>query len=198
MGDPNVGILSVVRAATERRRRDAKGYIVHHIGIKEPKTPGSVRTHPLVGLCAEVLREHRNSQEQVADELGWRVTPETFVFGDFEGGQISPDAFSPAFYYATRKHALPVVSSKGLRTSFATSLLQFGVGTKDIADLLGHTTDRTTREHYLMEVPQNKIKAAKRSTGLSASTSAVRSPSAPSPARARRRVLKRWKHVTRV
>jgi integrase len=41
-------------------------------------------------------------------------------------------------------------------------MYQYGVGSKDIADLLGHTTDRTTREHYLMEVPQNKINAAKR------------------------------------
>lgn len=154
--------LSVVRAATEQRRRDANGKIVHYIGIKEPKTPGSVRPHPLIGLCAEVLREHRAAQEQLADELGWSVTPETFVFGDYQGAQISPDAFSSAFYYAIRKHELPVVSVKGLRTSFATAMYQYGVGSKDIADLLGHTTDRTTREHYLMEVPQNKINAAKR------------------------------------
>ena len=156
------GMLTVVRSATERRRRDENGQIVHRIGIKVPKTPGSVRTHPLMGLCAEVLREHRAAQATMAEELGWTVTPETFVFGDFEGRQISPDAFSSAFYYAIRKHALPVVSLKGLRTSFATALLQYGVGTKDIADLLGQTNDRVTREHYLMEVPANKVKAAKR------------------------------------
>ncbi len=156
------GMLMVVRSATERRQRDANDKIIHEIGIKGPKTPGSVRTLPLMGLCAEVLREHRAAQAKAAEELGWAVTPETFVFGDFEGNQLSPDAFSSAFYSAIRNRALPVVSVKGLRTSFATALLQYGVGTKDIANLLGQTNDRITREHYLMEVPANKIKAAKR------------------------------------
>lgn len=151
-------VLEVRRAVAERRD-EHDGRVVF---VKALKTDGSERDYPLGGLTAEVLSEHRAVQEMQAKQFGWPVLPTTQIFADFDGRPLSPDSLSSAFVYAIQARELPKVSLKGLRTSFASALKKYGTDTMEIAGLLGHTNDRTTRAHYLMEAPEEQRRAMER------------------------------------
>jgi integrase len=156
-------VLQIVRAATEpNRRRVVDGIRNRSVTTKAPKTTGSRRSHPVFGLLKDALLEQRAAQEAMAEELGWRVTPRTFVYTDAKGHALSPDAVSSAFYYAIRKLDLPTVNLKGLRTSYATAMDRQGVSLRDIADLLGQTNTKTTTRHYIMEASDNKVRAQRK------------------------------------
>ncbi|MDP9024062.1 MAG: site-specific integrase [Candidatus Eremiobacteraeota bacterium] len=151
-------VLEVRRAVAERRDEGGRRVVF----VKVLKTDGSQRDYPLGGLTAEVLREHGAAQVMQAKEFGWAVSGTTHIFANPDGRPLSPDSLSSAFVYAVKARELPKVSLKGLRTSFASALKKYGTDTIEIARLLGHTNDRTTRAHYLMEAPEEQRRAVER------------------------------------
>jgi site-specific recombinase XerD len=99
------------------------------------------RLVPLSPLVADILKKHLEMAKK---------KPLKFVFeGDIPGQELSHNAASNAFKKAKSEgEILKSVTFHSLRHSFATHMLEKGVSTRYIQELLGHFSIKTT-EIYL-------------------------------------------------
>ncbi len=119
-----------------------------HPVLGETKTVGSARTVPIDAGTVETLTRWRDRQATDAvawgdgwHRGGWIVTRE-------DGSPVRPDTFTRTFKAACVAAGVPVVTPHTLRHLAATLLLEGGVPTKVVADVLGHSSTRVTAETY--------------------------------------------------
>jgi integrase len=126
---------------------------------KGPKAD-SVQSVPMSGIVAQMLAEHRKRQRREGLANGYGSPERVFVTrtGKPYGG---PDIYSQ-FQVACRANGLPLVRLHDLRHLFGTMLLAEHVDVKIIQNLMGHSSDRVTRDvylHYLPSMGEQAIKA---------------------------------------
>ncbi|HTJ71612.1 MAG TPA: tyrosine-type recombinase/integrase [Actinospica sp.] len=116
--------------------------------LTRPKTEDSYRTIALDPSMVELLRAHRDAQEQQRAEYGpgWHDTG--LVFTREDGTRLHPAQLTYEFYKLAREHELPPIRLHDVRHGTATHSLTAGIDVKLVQDLLGHTTSSFTRDTY--------------------------------------------------
>lgn len=135
--DWEAGSVAVVRGRVNTRS-----------GPHTEDTPkgGSSRTVPLDPLVMQALAAHRERQAEERALLGSRWHGEDYVFTGEKGGPIRPDYIWTAFQ--NTRADLPRIPLHGLRTSYVTAARVAEVPSEAVADVVGHSTDRTTKDVY--------------------------------------------------
>ena len=115
------------------------------------KTAASRRLIPLPGFVVEVLEAHRKAQVTEKEHLlslgmAW-VEPEA-MFTTVTGHYLDPDHASKIFKSVARKAGLGDWHIHELRHSAASFMLTKGVPLEVVADILGHSSIRITKDTY--------------------------------------------------
>ncbi|MBO0790892.1 MAG: site-specific integrase, partial [Ktedonobacteraceae bacterium] len=125
------------------RRKKGQGLVV-----SRPKTEKSRRQIFLPKFVVEILRVHRERQDQMRRQAGSQWKGMNVVFSDEHGGFIEPVRFHRHFKKVLKLAGLPDVRIHDLRHTAATLLLRMGVHPKLVQELLGHSDIRTTLNRY--------------------------------------------------
>jgi integrase len=123
--------------------RDGMPYV--HLGTSQyliPPKGDKVRSVPLVAPLVKALERHRDA---TAD----RPNPHGLVFHRPDGVALRPDADQAAWRALLAEVGLPpTATTHWARHTVATLLMQAGVDAKVVAEIVGHSTERITRETY--------------------------------------------------
>lgn len=111
----------------------------------EPKTDRSRRTVPLAPELVYALHAHR--ERMIAE--GFVPTATGPVFVNLTGGALNLSWVSHRHSALTRRIGIRPLPFKNLRTTYGSRLFEAGVPSRRIADLMGHTRERTTQRHYI-------------------------------------------------
>jgi integrase len=108
----------------------------------------------------EVLRTHRERQQEEADEhpTVWQHTG--LVFTREEGTAIHPELVSRTFDRLVRDADLPPIRLHDLRHGAATLALAAGVDLKVVSAMLGHSSITITADTYVSVLPETARAAA--------------------------------------
>jgi integrase len=114
--------------------------------LVEPKTLKAVRTVPLGRDMAQFLRRHRLASDFSTDEH--------LVFPSHEGTPLNPSnlvnrGFKPALKKAGLDGLNPGIRFHDLRHFFASVMIDRGVSSVVLADVMGHRDSRTTERIYI-------------------------------------------------
>lgn len=143
----------VVRQQVQRAR--SRGLV-----ICPPKTARSSRYVPLSKLAVEALRRQADEQRRERDAAGAKWRDEGLVFTTAVGGRVDPRAFARSLASIAARLDVDHVNPHALRHGAATLLLDQGEDLGKTADVLGHSTPRTTKEVYAHVVPGQLDSAA--------------------------------------
>jgi integrase len=142
--------LSVNRTMHVMRYGTYKGQVI----FKQPKTAKSRRLIALSPSTAIVLREHRQSQDQVRQSLSLAtVADDDFIFCHYTGEPLLPDSISHAWMKLARHAGLKDVRFHDARHSHASLMLKQGVHPKVVQERLGHASIETTLDTYSHVAP---------------------------------------------
>ena len=134
-----------------------------HQGVRlaELKTAGSRRSLPLARPAIEALERHRVRQEaeEVVRGARWRNDAE-LIFTSTVGTPLDPEAFGRTVPRITKSAGLGHWSIHELRHSCASLLLAMEVPLEVVADQLGHSSIRVTKDVYGHLLPGARAKAA--------------------------------------
>lgn len=133
--------------------------------IKEPKTPGSVRTIFLPPTVRDRLVEHRRAQQDHRDKrresgAAWRESD--LVFTTREGTMVNPDNLDYDFGKLIERAAVPRIRIHDLRHTYATLALEQGIPVKVVSENLGHADISTTLRTYAHVIPAQRSELAAR------------------------------------
>jgi integrase len=130
-------------------------YRIKGRGIVEsdPKTAKSKRRIMLPQFVVDALIIHRDCQSLLREKAGsdWRNL--NVVFCTRQGGFIQPSNLRVRFKRVLKRAGLPDVRFHDLRHSAATILLGMGAHPKQVQDLLGHASFKTTMDRYSHVLP---------------------------------------------
>jgi integrase len=137
--------------------------------FQEPKTKLSQRVINLPPVALEVLKKHRERQEENRAAAGSAYREDLdLVFANELGEPICPRAFTRVFERLIKKAGLDV-TFHGLRHTFATLALSKGVDVKTIQETLGHHSSAFTMDVYSSVTAKMKREAADKVGNLLAS-----------------------------
>jgi integrase len=130
------------------------------IRLKRPKN-GRGRVIDLSELAVAELRKHRAQQESKLEQLGARLTRDSFIYVMWNGEPVKPDTLSTMWeqWSAGRE---PRVRFHDLRHAHATHLLTQGVHPKVAQERLGHSSVAITMDIYSHVLPGMGAEAAKK------------------------------------
>lgn len=136
----------------------SKGQVI----FKQPKTAKGRRLIPLPPSAAAVLREHREMQEKLRQELGMPMPNDELVFCQYDGKPLLPDTITHAWMRLARHCGLKGIRFHDARHSHASLLLKQGVHPKIVQERLGHSTIQITLDTYSHVAPGLQRAAANR------------------------------------
>lgn len=116
--------------------------------IKEPKTPGSVRSLIISGSVLDTLKAYHEEQMAEREKLLGIWADEDWVFTQWNGMVMNPSTPTHWWLKFLKEHDLPHLPFHGLRHVSATILIALGVPLKNVSARLGHTDIRTTANIY--------------------------------------------------
>lgn len=119
-----------------------------HVEISQPKTAESVRTLFVDDHVLELLRQHKELQEQYLRTKGYK-NPNQYIFLAIRlrNDEIVPVTASALYTWLLRlckEHDLPPITVHSLRHMAATYALNHGAALTTVQTMLGHTNIRTT------------------------------------------------------
>lgn len=137
------------RVPTKLQRDGKKGYVE-----AAPKTKKSRRPLIIAPFALEVLKQHRERQQEAKKKAGDRWIENDYVFCTSIGTRLNP-------YYSIQKPLklllkeaeLPNVRFHDLRHSAATLLMGMGVHPKIVQEILGHSNISITMDLYSHVLP---------------------------------------------
>jgi len=149
--DLNTGSIQV--------RRSVNRIGKHGLVVSEPKTARSRRRIVLPAFVMDVLKQHRQHQQEMKRQVGdvWREMD--IVFCNTVGGYIEPSNLHDWFKKLLKSAELPNIRFHDLRHSAATILLGMGVHPKVVQELLGHSNISTTMDIYSHVLPSMQQEA---------------------------------------
>lgn len=106
--------------------------------LTRPKSTGSTRVVPLLGVMRAALEQHRAA-------TAGQPNPHGLVWHRADGRPLEPKEDLAAWYAALDRAGVPRVELHAARHTTATLLMEAGVDTKVIASILGHSDVVTTR-----------------------------------------------------
>lgn len=149
--DLKVGTIHVQRSVN----RFGKFGIV----VSEPKTTKSRRKIVLPVFVSDILKQHREHQQEMKKEAGdlWREMD--VVFSNRHGGYMEASVLYHMFKKLLKSAGLPNIRFHDLRHSAATILLGIGVHPKVVQELLGHSNVSMTLDVYSHVLPSMQQEA---------------------------------------
>jgi integrase len=133
------------------------------VRFKTPKTKAGRRDITLPDILADVLREYRKAQMVLRLKLGaGRLQDDDLLFTDIEGGPITPNTLSVAWFNFTKRIGMPEITFHALRHTHASQLIDAGVDIVTISKRLGHAKPDITLRVYshLFRMDDGKAAAA--------------------------------------
>ena len=127
---------------------------------KSPKNKSSVRTVSLPESVLTLLKFYKKNQEWQANDLGNLWEDSDRLFTNKKGGPINPNILSFWFVRFVKRNNLPDLNFHGLRHTAASYLLSQNEPIQDVADMLGHSTPKTTLDVYTHASKNAKKKVA--------------------------------------
>ncbi|CCQ96582.1 Integrase family protein [[Clostridium] ultunense Esp] len=129
--------------------------------LKEPKTPGSRRNITIPPEMINILKEHKEKQEERKKKKAESYKDYGFVFTADNGEPIThrnlvKRHFKPILELA----GLPPIRIYDLRHTCATLLLLAGISPKVVAERLGHASVNMTLNRYSHVLPDMQQKAS--------------------------------------
>ena len=140
--DPNSKTLSITR----NRKKDGSKVVFGDL-----KTAASRRVIPLPEFLIESLEAHRTAQiaeKEYLLSLGVKWENPEAIFTNVWGHYLNPDSASRFFKSLTNKAGLGDWHIHELRHSAATFMRTKGVPLEVVADILGHSSIRITKDTY--------------------------------------------------
>ncbi|ONK13073.1 site-specific integrase [Streptomyces sp. MP131-18] len=150
-----VKTLTIAKQLVQTRTEDGWG-----VRESAPKTNSGARVIALDSITDEVIDDQLARQDAKRRELGeaWQDTGRLFTTED--GSWIDPRWLSAEFDRLVEASGLPPIRLHDLRHGAASLMLAAGVDAKIVAETLGHSDTRVTREVYQHVLPQVALKAA--------------------------------------
>ena len=130
-----------------------KGRIV---GRGKTKTKSSDRVIPLTPRALQALRRQR------AKLLERGLAATLWVVPTVRGGPVNRSNFRRVYKTAVLAAGLPYIRPHDMRHTHATILVQNGVGAKDVAERLGHSSVTTTLQTYVHSDLEQQRKVTER------------------------------------
>ena len=155
--DLQLGRITVVR-------QRAKG-----AGTVESGPTKTRRSRRLVSIderTAELLKDHRRTQNQRWHTLGTEYHDHGLVFCLYDGRPLHPDRLTQMFRDRCGSAGLPYIKLHGLRHTHATLMLRAGVHPKVVQERLGHSSIAITLDTYSHAIPSMQEDAAARAAAL--------------------------------
>jgi integrase len=120
----------------------------------ETKTKKSRRTLALPQRCVDVLREHREDQEQIRKKMGDKWQDNDLVFPSRTGTPADASHVRRSFRKVTEAAGLNPAhwTPRELRHSFVSLLSDAGVPVEQISRLVGHSGTTTTETVYRKQI----------------------------------------------
>lgn len=131
------------------------------IHYKEPKSREGYRTLVIPKETAELLKKHREQQEEDKEFFGRKYKDNNLVVCKDNGEPYLPGSFSHTFERALKDKGLPKTTLHQLRHAYATLLMKYRTDVKIVSSLLGHSRTEFTQDIYQHTLKEMKQKAAK-------------------------------------
>lgn len=119
----------------------------------EPKTARSRREIMLPAFVVDILKQHRQQQEEQQRAVGADWADKDLVFTNATGDYYPPNTMLKAFKRFLMSIGLPHMRFHDLRHSAATILLTMKVHPKVVQEILGHSQITTTMDIYSHAMP---------------------------------------------
>jgi integrase len=151
----SAGTLTIAKQLVQRKTADG-----WEVAESAPKTNSGERVIALDSFTDQVIDKHLARQDAERREMSaaWQDTGRLFTMED--GSWIDPRWLSAEFDRLVAASGLPPIRLHDLRHGAASLMLAAGVDAKIVAETLGHSDTRVTREVYQHVLPQVAIKAA--------------------------------------
>lgn len=109
------------------------------------KSERSNRVVALPVILVELLRQHRERQQQLFASLGWEWTPEGLVFVSSRGGPVDASQDHRAWEALLRRARVGDAKLHAARHTAGTMLIASGADISVVQEVLGHTDIKTSR-----------------------------------------------------
>ncbi len=130
-------------------------------GVVEKETKGSsARKIAIWAALIQILREHRERQDEERKRFGVLYHNEDRVFCKEDGTAYRPASFTGRFATLCRRAGVPQIVLHDARHTSATVGADHGVPQHAMQDRLGHADSRVTAEIYTHVMPEAQRKAA--------------------------------------
>ncbi len=130
--------------------------------FRQPKTVKGRRLISLSPSTAFVLREHREQQERMRQELGSTLTEDDLVFCQADGKPLLPNSVSHAWTKLANRTGQKGIRLHDARHTHASLMLKQGVHPKIVQEMLGHASIQITLDTYSHVAPGMQQDAANR------------------------------------
>lgn len=124
------------------------------------KTYTSIRSIRISKSLVEILKRHREIQENNRQKLGEAYKETGFVCCRVDGKLPNVSHFSRCFRTATKEHGFEPIRYHDLRHSFTTNMIHLGVPINTVSKMLGHasvTITLDTYAHVLEEMQEEAV-----------------------------------------
>lgn len=124
-------------------------YISHYGYVENgAKTKAGKRTIKLPAFVVEVLKAHKEKQQELRTKVGSKWREKNLVFTGLMGDYFNPNYLLKLFKKVLIEAGLPHMRFHDLRHSAATILLTMGIHPKVVQELLGHSSFLITMNLY--------------------------------------------------
>lgn len=113
-----------------------------------PKTDSGARVVPIDGFTVEVLRRHRERQDEERQRWGEAWEDNGLVFTKENGAILRPDAVTVLFRKLIARAGVPRIRLHDVRHTHASLALAAGIDIKVVSSRLGHSTTTITADLY--------------------------------------------------
>jgi len=119
-----------------------------YLTLSEPKTKSGRRQVPILASLAQVLKEHKQRQEDEIIAAGSAWQDNNIVFASNIGTYTEPRRVNMSMNKITDAAGLPRFTFHSLRHTFATRMLEANISAKIVQDVLGHADVTLTLNTY--------------------------------------------------
>lgn len=169
-------------------KANLKSWLESHTKIVPPKND-KMRIIPMAPTVAELLRKHKQNQDEMRTLLGDKWTETGLVFTGPFGGYLSHRTVYDCFKRLVVKIGAPEARVHDLRHTYAVVCLESGVDIKTLQENLGHATVTFTLDVYghvsqkMRQQSAEKLEIFIRSVNAKAGRTEAEQGTAPPPIR---------------
>ena len=128
--------------------------------VDKPKTESSYRTLPMTEKVYDILKNHKQLQEERSTLMGNYYCNSDYVCTWSNGEVITPNYLTRTFHSVISKSTLPQIRLHDLRHSVASNLISNGESIVNVQEWLGHANASTTLDIYSHAAKSAKINIA--------------------------------------